>query len=280
MITMPETVQEINERVIASQKNYRLNVGLLEDILMNERGFITRLPLNEDIVVLYSGGLDSTIMIDMMIKEWNVRVHPLYIRRGAKADRHEEAAVDYFYDYFSKKYPDNMGELKKISYEVPPKEFKEGFAKELAMAQGHPLRNATLQNIAVMYAVSLNGRYGLDIKTITAGSVGDDYTEPESGILSLRSQTLNACINLGDWDWQIISPLTDHIIRDKPIYKKDLVMYAVKNNIPLEKTRSCFSADEEADGTCFACQKRQKAFKDAGVRDQTRYAKSYQGDEK
>ena len=271
MMNMKETVEQIRERVRQSQKNYVLNTGLLEDILLRERGYVTRIPRKEDVVVLYSGGLDSTVMLDMIIKEWDVKIHPLYIKRGAKAEKHEEKAVDYFYDYFKKKYPKNVGELAKVYYEVPPREFKKDFPKELAMTQGHPLRNSTLQNIAVMYAVSLNGKYGINAKTVLSGSVGEDGKEPESGLLSLRAQTLNTCIQLADWEWQITSPLTDIAIRDYPVYKKDLIQYAAKHNIPLEKTRTCFSKDNYADGTCFACKKRLKAFKEAGVKDPAHY---------
>jgi len=268
---MKETVEQIRERVQQAQRNYNMNTGLLEDILLRERGYVTRIPKNEDVIVLYSGGLDSTIMLDMIIKEWNVRVHPLYIRRRARAEKHEEKAVDYFYSYFKKKYSGHLGELTKIDYEVPPKKFKKYFPKELAATQGHPLRNSTLQNLGVMYAASLNGKYGLNIKTVLSGSVGEDSTEPELGLLSLRSQTLNTCIQLADWEWQITSPLTDLAIRDKPVYKTELIKYAIANHIPVDKTRSCFSSSQYADGTCFACKKRLKAFEDAGVKDPALY---------
>jgi 7-cyano-7-deazaguanine synthase len=258
---MTETINQVRERVRKSQKNYKMNTSLLEDVLMQERGYVTRIPKGEDVVVLYSGGLDSTIMIDMLIKEWDVKVHPLYVRRGARAEKQEEKAVDYYYDYYKQKYPSNIGELAKINYQVPPEEFKKDFPPELAQTQGHPLRNSTLQNLAVMYCVSIDG------------SIGEDGTEPELGLLSLRSQTLNTCIQMGDWEWQVISPFTDTSIRDKPLYKVDLIKYADENNIPLDKARTCFSADEEADGTCFACQKRLNAFKEAGVKDPAKYKK-------
>jgi 7-cyano-7-deazaguanine synthase len=273
---MAETIEQVRERVRKAQKNYKMNTSLLEDVLLQERGYVTRIPRGEDVVVLYSGGLDSTVMIDMLIKEWDVKVHPLYVKRGARAEKQEEKAVDYYYDYYKQKYPSNIGELAKINYQVPPEEFKKDFPPELAKTQGHPLRNSTLQNLAVMYCVSIDGKYNKQgksrkVRTIISGSIGEDGTEPELGLLSLRSQTLNTCIQMGDWEWQIVSPFTDTIIRDKPLYKKDLIKYAAANNIPLEYTRTCFSADEEADGSCFACQKRLKAFEEAGVKDPVKY---------
>ena len=49
-------------------------------------------------------------------------------------------------------------------------EFKQYFPKELSLTQGLPLRNSTMQNLAVMYAVSLNERDGVNIKTILSAS--------------------------------------------------------------------------------------------------------------
>jgi 7-cyano-7-deazaguanine synthase in queuosine biosynthesis len=135
-----------------------------------------------------------------------------------------------------------------------------------------------MQNLAVMYAVSLNGKHDLNIRTILTGSVAEDQTEPELGLLSLRSQTLSTCIQLGDWDWQITSPLTDINLREYPLFKVNLIQYAVERGIPLEKTRTCFSADEVADGTCLACYKRLIAFEKAEVKDPVEYRGKTDGD--
>ena len=270
---MDETIEDIRKRVAQAQKDYRGNVQRLEALLLLERGFIASEPTSEDVVVLCSGGLDSSVMMSIVIDEWNVKVHPLFIKRGARAEKYEEQAFDFFVDFYRKRFPENIGEAAKLAYEVPPKQFKEHFPKELALTVGHPLRNSTMQNLAVMYAVALNGKHGLDIRTVFSGSVEEDNTEPELGLLSLRSQTLNTCIHLGDWRWQITSPLTDYELKKgrDALNKKDLIEYAIANNIPLDKTRTCFSADEIADGTCFACMKRLRAFEAAGVKDPILY---------
>lgn len=268
---MAETIKEIQARVKKAQKEYYSNLSKIESILMHERHFISRLPTGEDVVVPCSGGLDSVVMINMIIEEWNVKVHPLYIRRGARSEKFEEQAFDFFKGFYKDRFPENMGEATKLDYEIPPKQFKEYFPKELALTVGHPLRNSTIQNLAVMYAVALNGKLGTNIKTILTGSVGEDNTEPELGILSLRAQTLNTCINMADWEWQVTSPLIDTTLRKKSIYKTDLIEYALRKSIPLEKTRTCFSADETADGTCFACKKRLDAFDYLGIKDPLKY---------
>ena len=148
---------------------------------------------------------------------------------------------------------------------------KNDFPKERMKAIGHPLRNSTLQNYAVMYATYVNAKYNENIRTILTGSVGDDTTCPELSILSLRSQNLNVCINLGDWNWQITSPLIDPELTDRIIFKKDLILWAKEKKIPLNKTRTCVSDTEIADGTCSECKRRLKVFREMGLRDEVEY---------
>lgn len=268
---MSETVEEIREKVRKAQASYEENLKNIEKTLKNERGYVSRKPENEQVIVLCSGGLDSSILINKIVEDWNVIVYPLFFRRGARAGEFEERAFDFFVDFYRKRFPENMMEDFKLDYSIPPQEIKRNFPKELTLTQGHPLRNSTMQNLALMYAVSLNGKHNLDTRTILTGSVAEDNTEPELGLLSLRSQTLNSCIQTADWRWQITSPLTDPCLNENPIYKTDLINYAMQKFIPLDKTRTCFSSDEIADGTCFACQKRLKAFNHLGFEDAIKY---------
>lgn len=256
-------VTQIRNRVRRAQRHYDQNTQSIDDVLLAERGYVTRPPIGEEVVMLCSGGLDSSILVQWAIDAYDVRAHLLFIRRGARAEAHEENAFDFFTAFYRERFPGKIVTAMKISCTIPPHEIKQHLPKELADTIGHPLRNATLQNIAVMYAVSR----GDHVTTVFTGSVGEDNTEPELGLLSLRSQTLNTCIQLADWRWQITSPFTDTALCDEPVYKVDLIRYAHDNNIPIEKTRTCFGTDEQADGTCFACRKRADAFRYAGLLD-------------
>jgi 7-cyano-7-deazaguanine synthase len=267
---MPETIDEIRARVSGAQKDYIGNLMLLEGILQNERGYVAREPYKEDVVVLCSGGLDSVVMINKLIEENESKIHPLFIRRGARAGKLEENAFDFFMNFYKKRFPENIKEEFKMDYSIPPKEFKENIPESMILSIGHPLRNSTMQNLGVMYAVSLQSK-GYNVKSIFSATTKDDSTEPEQGLLSLRAQTLNTCVQLGDWDWQITSPLIDNYLVDKQITKADLIQYALNKFIPLEKTRTCFSKEETADGTCFACQKRLAAFESISVPDPLKY---------
>ena len=266
------TQKEIRDRVQVAQKNYDQTLKSIETILRKERGFASRIPRNEDVVAICSGGMDSVIMIDKIIEDWQVTVHPLFFRRGQRALKFEEESFDYFISYYKNKFKDKIGIVSKLNCEIPPEEYKESFLPVLAKTVGHPLRNSTMENLAVMYAVALNGKYDLDIRTVFVGAIGEDKKEPELGLLSLRSQTLNACINTGDWRWQITSPFTD--LRKQQIYKIDLIKYAIKRQLPLEKMRTCFSSSVYADRTCNACKKRLNAFQYLKLEDPYKYEAS------
>ncbi|MBI5149053.1 7-cyano-7-deazaguanine synthase [Candidatus Pacearchaeota archaeon] len=267
---MQESIEEIRERVKNAQQNYARNIETIEEILRSERGYVSRPPVNESVIALCSGGLDSTVMLNILAEEWGSKIYPVFFRRGARAEKFEEQAFDFFIDFYKKRFSSIMQEAVKIDFKIPSREFKQYLPENLAKTVGHPLRNSTMQNLAVMYAVSLDSKLEKNIRTIFSGSVGEDKTEPELGLLSLRSQTLNTCIQTADWTWQITSPLTDPEFGDI-LYKRNLIKYAIEKNIPLEKTRSCFSAEEIADGSCFACIKRSEAFENAGIKDPLQY---------
>ena len=264
----PEAIEDIRARVKDAQQDYGKNLKTIEELLQSQRGYVTKVP--ENAIVLCSGGLDSVVMISKLIEDQKTVVYPLFIRRGARAQKFEEKSFDFFMGFYKKRFPDNMKEGFKIDFYIPPRELKQNFPEAMALSIGHPLRNSTIQNLAVMYAVSLQNK-GIEAKTIFSGSVAEDNTEPELGILSLRAQTLNTCVQLGDWDWQITSPLTDPYLTDIPLSKSDLIQYANTKFIPLEKTRTCFSNEMVADGTCLACKKRLDAFKRLEIADPLKY---------
>jgi 7-cyano-7-deazaguanine synthase in queuosine biosynthesis len=48
------------------------------------------IPENKEVVVVWSGGLDSTSLIAMMIKDYTCGVYPLFINRGQGNYRFEK----------------------------------------------------------------------------------------------------------------------------------------------------------------------------------------------
>ncbi len=241
----------------------------IERILIKKRGYVFKVPENQPVVLLVSGGLDSAVAIDKIIREWKVKVYPLFVKRGAKSEKYEEKAFDFLARFYMKRFPHNFKHPYKVSTKIPPHELKSYFSKKTLNTIGYPLRDASLQNVGIQFAFALNEKYSLRIKTVLIAMTPDE-TFPHCNILSLRTETLLACIDTNDWFWQISSPFIEPVL-GKPLYKKNLILWAIKYGIPLDKTRSCVSNGKNPDGTCQECLWRLKAFKEAGVKDSLEY---------
>lgn len=241
-------------------KSYQRNRELLKDFLIKNRGYLFEKPIDEIVIVLFSGGMDSATLINLIIKTWNVKVILLFFRRDAKNEKWEERAVDYFYEFYKGRYPEHVLELLKLDVQIPSRINKEYLDRSRQKVLGLPMRNATMWDNAITQAVYLSGKYKTTIRTILVGSVNDDLDSPESGPLSPLSQTVHACVCTGIWSWQIHPPLVDDSLRKGGFSKRDLIIYARKSNIPIEKTRSCFENTEEPCGECLACENRLSAF--------------------
>lgn len=244
-------------------------LSMVNDILQYRRGYITRVPQGEAVVMAFSGGLDSTVAMDMVVRDWNVTVYPLFVKRRARATRHEEEAVRFFVDFYNKRFPGKIKPLEVVETEVPPLQFKKYPEADRLQRLGHPHRNVVLQALAVQYGQKLRAVQEPDLSTVLTSTVEDD-SFPHSSLLALRTMTLLTCEDTGDWNWQVISPLVDTELDGRPVYKKDLIRHALDNGIPLEKTRTCIESGEP-DGTCPECACRLRAFKQAGEVDPVRY---------
>ncbi|MEM3564325.1 MAG: 7-cyano-7-deazaguanine synthase [Candidatus Jordarchaeaceae archaeon] len=240
--------------------DYDKRINQISQILREKRGYVFEKPLGEYVIILFSGGMDSTSLIDMVIKKWDCKVILLYFRRGSRNQKWEEKAVEYFYEFYKERSPQNIVELVKLEIQIPSKVNKQYLDETRKKVMGLPMRNATMWCNAVTQAVYLSGKYNEEVRTVLVGSVKEDTNSPESGYLSILSQNLHTCICLGIWNFQFGAPLMDDSFRPGGFSKADLVRYAKENAIPLEKTRSCFEDTEEPCGKCLACQNRIAAF--------------------
>ncbi len=239
---------------------YKERIGAVSRILLDTRGYVFEIPREETVIVLFSGGMDSTTLIDLVAHKWKCKMVLLFFRRDAKNGEWEEKSVDFFHNFYKTRYPDQILELLKLDIQIPTRVNKEYMDKNRKRIMGLPMRNATMWNVAATQAVYLSGKYGTTVRTILTGSVGEDRDSPESGYLSVLSQNLHACICLGVWNYQYGAPLMDGSFKPGGMFKKDLVDYCKANAIPIEKTRSCFGDSETPCGHCLACEYRMAAF--------------------
>lgn len=244
-----------------------------ETFLIEKRGYVSQMPESNSVVVLImSGGLDSTIAAAMLMENHNLMIFPLFVKRGQRARIREESSLDYFSKIFKRRYPKLFNEPMKVELPIPPEPIKRNIPKERVNALGHPMRDSTLLSVGVQYAVAIENKYGIKTRRVfNASHLGCGCADfPHARLLALRSQTINTCINMGDWNWQITSPLLDSYL-GKPKLKSDLVQWGVDYEIEVEKTWSCYEGREMHCGICLACDLRQRAFKDVGIEDKTGY---------
>ncbi len=243
------------------------NIEKYENILISNRGWVSRWP--KKAVFIFSGGMDSTLTIARLLSEKKIEIFPVFINRGQTNLKYERKSVKYFDNLFKIKYPNSYHEYVELKIDVPPTELKNAILP-YTKQHGHPLRNTILQMLGVQYAISLLSN-GHKIKTVLCAQVPDDPF-PHSTLTSLRINSVNVCENLGEWDWQITSPNMDPLL-GKNYGKIEMIKWSAQNDIPLEKTRSCYTSNEKHCGICLTCLRRKEAFITASVKDETRYEK-------
>ena len=246
----------------------------IEESLIQKRGYVSKWPESKSIVMIISGGLDSIATSARLIEEFGLEIFPLHIHRGQTNTVAENKSVDFFTNFFQQKYgEDKFHTPMKISVNVPPQEFKPDlmpYTKE----KGHPMRDPIMHLLGVQYAVAVSQKYSKNVKTVLCAIVPEDYF-PHSTLEGLRTNTLNTCQNMGDWDWVISSPNIDPNLYPEPSGKLDEIKWAMDHGIPIGETISCNNASEKTNylacGNCSSCKRRAEAFVKAGFTDPTKY---------
>lgn len=247
-----------------------------EKYLEEKRGYVSRFPKNKKVVMIISGGLDSISTSARLIEEYDMELFPLHIHRGQTNSAAENRSVDFFTKYFQKRYGENkFHKPEKISVNVPPKEFKSDLFPYTKL-KGHPMRDPIMHLLAVQYAVAVSQKFNTYVKTVFYAMVPDDPF-PHNSLNGLRVNTINTCVNMNDWNWQISSPNIDPYLTKKLFNKSEEIKWAVERNIPIDKTTSCYNATKDtyylACGECKSCYRRHLAFIKLGLKDSTKYYK-------
>lgn len=127
-----------------------------------------------------------------------------------------------------------------------------------------PFRNGIFLSIAAAIAEK-EGANAIYIGVVEEDSSGyPDCTED-------FIKSMQKSINLGTKEETEISIKTPLI----HLKKEDIVKEAIKLNVPLEYTWSCYQNEDRACGVCDSCRLRLKGFKKAGVKDPISYLDSF-----
>lgn len=272
-------------------------VQAIDKLFLKKRGYVFKQAKNgEKVILLLSGGIDSTVAWETLIKLYNYQVYPVIIDRGStKRAKKELAAVRLLEKYFAKKYPNNYVKPFHLTVNTISKEIfhtinQKNLYPQDILANFH--QNKGLVNndsnvivvrtngvspylmsfYGVMYSQYLNFMQGLDIKNIFVGvNSGDGILVPSQSFTALRSTLLGICTATGDYSWNFSSVFLE---RETGVFldKGDVVKIGAKFGTPLEKTWSCYRDKLfQCGNACAACNSRKEAFWQAKEEDRTIY---------
>jgi 7-cyano-7-deazaguanine synthase len=216
-------------------------------------------------VCIMSGGMDSTLAAYMMRDEGYelIGLHFNYRQRTQKKELEAFKALCHELDIQNPYIVDldffsqiGASALTDSTLDVPVSGLEEGVPITYV-----PFRNGIFISIATAIAEK-EGASVLSIGVVEEDSSGyPDCTQEY--ILSMQNS-----INLGtkkETSLEIKMPLVH-------LKKSQIVIEALKREVPLELTWSCYKNDEEACGLCDSCRLRLNGFKQAGITDPIPYA--------
>ena len=213
-------------------------------------------------LVLFSGGLDSTVLATQMKRDAEeTRLLSInYGQRHAKELNHSQRVAKHL------DLPHEILNLSQLGAILGGSSLTD---KSLALPEGHyaeesmkstvvPNRNMILLALAGGHALSL----GFD--TIAyAAHAGDHTIYPDCR--PAFADAMDRAFGLADWNTlSLHRPFVD-------MTKSDLVSLGTELNAPLHLTWSCYAGNEIHCGKCGTCVERKEAFALANVPDPTKY---------
>jgi 7-cyano-7-deazaguanine synthase in queuosine biosynthesis len=204
------------------------------------------IPENKEVVVVWSGGLDSTSLIAMMIKDYTCGVYPLFINRGQGNYRFEKIAIDHYNDIFLQQFG-LYHQYCEIEVPIPPNQFKKGLPKRYT----HVMQISDIINQAVRYALTL------DADTILIGTIPSDRRGNSNNVTLKYFVSKTNEVRLGT-DKPSLHVLAPFLLLH--YNKREIIAWSSSNGLDLSKTRSCVGNRPEPCGECDACKSRSEAF--------------------
>ena len=206
-------------------------------------------------VILLSGGLDSLVSLGLKKEELNI-VLALTFDYGQKSVQKEIAASKKICEYYNIKHEViKLDFLKNITRTALVSDSSIPSGKELdnpaesAKVVWVPNRNGLFLNIAGCYADS----HGYDYVIIGANKE-EAQTFPDN-----TAEFINAVNEEFEYSTlkkpMVVAPLIN-------CNKTDIVMLALKNNIPLELTMSCYQGGDKNCGICESCTRLKNALQE------------------
>lgn len=223
------------------------------------------------IVVVYSGGLDSTVLLTKCKQEYD-EVLALNFTYGSKHNAKERKAARvickkivvslYFYNLPTECRESHLlrqeeflkSDLLKSGGEIPEGHYEEESMKQTVV----PCRNGIMLLLAAGFAESR----GIGNVAI-ANHAGDHVVYKDCTPEFIHSCDTTIQIATG---YKVVLNAPFTLMR-----KHDIVRLGAELRAPMELTWSCYKGEEKHCGLCGTCQERIEAFKLAGIEDHTIY---------
>lgn len=266
-------------------------IQTIEKFFLNKRGYIFKMPKpGTPVILLVSGGLDSTIAWSVLMEKYKLRVYPLFLHRGLKRWIKEKEAVNFFSKFFQKKYPEYYIPPFEFSTHLPPPELEKSMFN--LNSYYHPARileNLNSKNgvteiftqsglpfiypiFGTSYASYLWDHENVKIRTIfNAVLPGDGTVVTSQTFTAMRATLMSICVSTANYNWQFASfPFEKEL--GHWIEKAEYIRLGRKLGLPLEKTWSCYrSGRYQCGNRCLTCISRRDEFIKAGIPDKTHY---------
>lgn len=260
-------------------------IDFAEKYLVKKRSYFFDPPTHGDsVILLYSGGLDSTVAWAWLMHTFKLHVYPLVVGDIAWL---QGKSIDFYSNLFKQRYP----ELWHKPFRTNASFFSKKAIKDLKdpkkMSAAYFLRNVCLKTMhnpslsgsnslaalsALFYAQWLNGTQDLGLKTILSGVLASDgnviptqsYTYLCKTALFLHQQLSNYDVQFGSI---FFNKQMGHFFG-----KSDVIVLGSKElKLDLSKTHSCSAKSWVNCGACLSCYSRKLEFEKAGVVDKTVY---------
>lgn len=225
-------------------------------------------------LVLFSGGLDSTVCLALAIKNHSANeVTALSVSYGQKHKKELEASNKIAAFYGIRLISIDLCEIFKESscslLENSGKEIShEEYSDQLKKSNGSPVdtyvpfRNGLFLSCAASIALSLNCNeiyYGAHMDDAAGNAYPDTSIE--------FNEAISNAVSIGSGrNLKIIAPFIDK-------NKTEVVKTGLELNAPLHLTWSCYEGHNKACGKCGTCRDRLKAFRENGIDDPIEYIK-------
>ncbi|MDG2170459.1 MAG: 7-cyano-7-deazaguanine synthase QueC [Opitutales bacterium] len=213
-------------------------------------------------VIVYSGGLDSTVLLYHLLATGD-SVSTLAVNYGqrhskelkqAKAITSKLGIEHREVDLTSINQLLGGSSLTDSSISIPQGHYEEDNMKSTVV----PNRNMILLSLATGWAVSKKAEC-----VSYAAHSGDHAIYPDCR--NEFAEALDKAIRLADWQEVYLNrPFVD-------LTKADIVKLGSELNVPFEQTWSCYEGQDVHCGRCGTCIERREAFHLAGVEDPTEY---------